>query len=486
MVKVRFAPSPTGYLHIGGARTALFNYLFAKKNNGKFIVRIEDTDKERSTRESVDKILDSLRWMGLEWDEGPEAGGENGPYFQSQRADIYKKYIDKLIEEKKVYKCYCTKDELDALREKAKKDRTAFRYPGTCRNAAEREGGGEYTLRLKTPAEGETVVKDIVRGDVVFKNDVIDDFIIARGDGSAMYNFVVTVDDALMGITHVIRGEDHLSNTPKQAQIYKALGFNVPLFAHIPLILGPDKSRLSKRHGATSVGDYRDRGILPEAFLNALALLGWSYDDKTEMFSKEELEKLFDLSRVHKSGAMFDNTKMEYFNGIYIRKMDIDSLTEKCIPHLKEAGLIDENTDREFIKSVVRLQQEKIRTFRECADISVYFFRDDYEMNEAALKVWEKNKEQRGDVLKIFKEFIKEDKWWSKDTVYNKNENSAGKSMEEALKETMAKAEIKPKVYMHTIRAVLTGTTTGPGLFDIISVMGKEKVLKRIQKYESE
>ncbi|HDT15366.1 MAG TPA: glutamate--tRNA ligase, partial [Firmicutes bacterium] len=419
----------------------------------------------------------------IDWDEGPIAGGQNGPYFQSQRGEIYKKYIDKLIEEGKVYKCFCSKEELDEQREKAKKERTAFRYPGTCRKGNSEKEGCQYTLRLKTEDEGETVIKDMVRGDVVFKNDVIDDYIIARSDGSAMYNFVVAIDDALMGITHVIRGEDHLSNTPKQVQIYKALGFEIPRFAHIPLILGPDKSRLSKRHGATSVGEYRDRGILPEAFLNALALLGWSYDDKTEMFSKEELEKFFDISRVHKSGAMFDNTKMEYFNGIYIRKMDENSLTEKCIPHFKEAGLIDENTDRDFIHSVVRLQQEKIRTFRECADISRYFFKDDYDMDEAAQKVWEKNEEQRGSVLDVFKGFISDDKWWEPKVVYNKSEESAGRSMEEQLKEKMDEAGIKPKVYMHTIRAVLTGTTTGPGLFDIIEVMGKEKVLRRIEKY---
>jgi len=466
LVRVRFAPSPTGYLHIGGARTALFNWLFARKNNGKFILRIEDTDKERSTEESVKVILDSLKWMGLDWDEGPGKDGEFGPYFQSQREGVYTEYIEQLLDEGKAYPCYCTKEELDAEREQAKKEKRPYKYSGKCRNAGEKDK--PYTVRLRVEQEGETVVKDLIRGDVSFKNEVLDDFIIARADASPIYNFVVAVDDALMKITHVIRGEDHLSNTPKQAQVYKALGFPVPEFAHIPLILGPDKSRLSKRHGATSVGEYEKMGILPDAFVNALALLGWAYDDKTEKFSREELIKYFDLSRVHKSGAMYDINKMYHFNGIYIREMDIDKLVELCVPYLKETGFIDDKTDPEYIKHIVSLEQEKLKTLSEIAESTVYFFKE-VEADEKAAKVLEKNKDNLVKILELLKAAI------------NKTVNK--EEIEKEIRENMEKEGIKPKAYMHVARAVLSGRTTGPGLFDIIETLGKSTCLKRIGKH---
>lgn len=479
MVRVRFAPSPTGYLHIGGARTALFNWLFARKHNGKFILRIEDTDKERSTEESLKEILKSLRWLGLNWDEGPDIGGPYGPYFQSQRLDIYIKYIDKLLRDKKAYKCFCTKEELEADRKKAESEKRAFKYSGKCRNLTEEEirqkenAGMPYTVRIKIEQAGETVIKDKIRGDVVFQNSVLDDFIILRTDKVPVYNFVVVVDDALMEITHVIRGEDHLSNTPKQIHLYKALGFPVPEFAHIPLILGPDKSKLSKRHGETSCSMYEKNGFLQEAFMNYLALLGWSPEgEKTEM-SINEIIREFSLEKVHKAGAVFDNQKLLWLNGVYIRKKNIDDLTQLCIIYLKKDGLISEDDAKnryEYIKKVVLLQQEKIKTLSEISQLSDYFFKDEINLTDDAKKVLEKNKANINKVLKVLKDIILE-------------VGTDKSKVEEKIRVDMENAGIKPKVYMHVIRVTLTGTTIGPGLFDIIETLGRDVCLKRIEKY---
>ena len=479
MIRVRFAPSPTGYLHIGGARTALFNWLFARKHNGKFILRIEDTDKERSTEESLGEILKSLKWLGLNWDEGPDIGGPYAPYFQSQRLNIYIKYVDKLLSENKAYKCFCTKEELEADRKKAEAEKRAFKYSGKCRNLKEEEvkekekAGLPYTVRIKIDQQGETLIKDKIRGEVVFQNSVLDDFIILRADKMPIYNFVVVIDDALMQITHVIRGEDHLSNTPKQIHIYKALGFPVPEFAHIPLILGPDKSKLSKRHGETSCGMYEKNGFLREAFINYLALLGWSPDgEKTEM-SVDEIINAFSLEKVHKAGAVFDNQKLLWLNGVYIRKKTVDELTQLCAPYLKESGLITDDDIKnkfDYIKKVVSLQQEKIKTLSEISTLSDYFFKDDIIETEDAKKVLEKNKQDVKKVLEILKNIIME-------TGVEKEK------VEERIRIDMEKAGIKPKVFMHIIRVALTGTTIGPGLFDIIETLGKEKCLKRIEKY---
>lgn len=479
MVRVRFAPSPTGYLHIGGARTALFNWLFAKKHRGKFILRIEDTDKERSTDESLGEILKSLKWLGLNWDEGPDIGGPHAPYFQSQRLDIYLKYINKLLQENKAYKCFCTKEELEKDRKKAEAEKKPFKYSGKCKNLTEQEikqkenTGMPFTVRIRIEQEGETIIKDKIRGDVVFQNSVLDDFIILRTDKMPVYNFVVVVDDALMEITHVIRGEDHLSNTPKQIHIYKALGFPVPEFAHIPLILGRDKTKLSKRHGETSCSMYENIGFLRESFINYLALLGWSPDgEKTEMSIEETINE-FSLEKVHKAGAVFDNQKLLWLNGIYIRKKSIDELTQLCIPYLKNAGLISDEDIKnryEYIKKVVFLQQEKIKVLSEISQLSDYFFRDEINITDEAKKVIEKNKQDANKILGILKKIIME----------------AGidkSKVEEKLRVDMGNAGIKPKIFMHVIRVALTGTTIGPGLFDIIETLGKEVCLKRISKY---
>jgi len=290
MVRTRFAPSPTGYLHIGGARTALYNWIFARQNNGKFVLRIEDTDAERSTEESIEAILESMKWLNLDWDEGPEKDGDYGPYFQSKRLDIYNKYLDKLIEEGKAYRCFCTPEELAEKKEKARKEKKQYKYDGKCRNLSKEEinknlkENKPFVIRLKVPQNEEIIFNDIVRGEIKVNTSIYDDFIIRRSDGYPVYNFAVVIDDALMKINYVIRGDDHISNTPKQILIYKALDFKVPDFAHLSMILGEDKTRLSKRHGATSIQQFKEEGYLPEALINYLARLGWGYDDSQEIF----------------------------------------------------------------------------------------------------------------------------------------------------------------------------------------------------------
>ncbi len=479
MVKVRFAPSPTGYLHIGGARTALFNYLYARHNNGKFVLRIEDTDKERSTKESEVEILESMKWLGLNWDEGPGVSADDSMYYQTRRLDVYHKYAEKLLSEGKAYKCFCTKEELDADRKKAEAEKRAFKYDGKCGRLSAEEvkaneaAGKPFVVRIRVEQTGETIVKDIVRGDVKVQNSTLDDVIILRTDKMPIYNFVVVVDDVEMGITHVIRGEDHLSNTPKQIHIYKALGFPMPEFAHIPLILGQDKSKLSKRHGETSVMRYKELGYLPEALVNYLALLGWSPDNEDTIFSMEQLIEKFALDRVHKSGAMFDNKKLMYINGVHIRGKSADELTKMCVPYLIKDGVITEDDVKnryDFVKHTVVLQQEKLQVLSEISALSSYFYKDEYEMNEDAAKVWEKNAAERVKILEIFKKIVEE-------TGVDKVK------VEERLKADMEAAGIKAKAFMHVIRVVLSGTTMGPGLFDIVETLGKDKCLKRIAKY---
>lgn len=341
-VRVRFAPSPTGRLHIGGARTAIFNWAFARAMGGVFILRIEDTDPERSTKENVDVILNAMKWLGLDWDEGPEVGGQAGPYFQMQRMETYAQALEKLKERTCVYPCFCTKEELDAKREAAG---DAYEgYDRTCRDldpteAKRRIDAGEaHTWRLKVPRDhGPIEFVDAVYGHVSFPADVMDDMILVRTDGSPTYNFAVVCDDANMGITHVIRGDDHLSNTPRQILIYEALGLQVPTFAHLSMILGPDGKKLSKRHGATSVEEYRDRGFLPDAMVNFLALLGWSLDGETTIMSREEICTSFGLDRITKKDAIFDEKKLQWMNGVYIRELDAHGWVKASLPWLEEA-----------------------------------------------------------------------------------------------------------------------------------------------------
>ena len=352
-VRVRFAPSPTGPFHIGGARSALFNFLFARKYGGKVILRIEDTDRERSSRGSEQDIMNSMGWLGITWDEGPDVGGEFGPYRQMERLSIYEKYVQQLFDKGYAYYCYCTEEELEALRQEQMAKGEMVRYTGRCRDLTEEERkafeaeGRKAVVRFRVPEEEIIKINDLVRGEVSFESSGIGDFIIVKSDGVPTYNFAVVVDDHEMGITHVIRAEEHLSNTPRQVLIYNALGIPLPEFAHISLILGKDHSKMSKRHGATSINQYMELGYLPEALVNFLALLGWAPEGEEEVLSMEELIAGFSLDRVSKSPAVFDLEKLQWLNGLYIRSSDIERITRMALPYYQKAGYASENPDAE-------------------------------------------------------------------------------------------------------------------------------------------
>ncbi|KAF8677229.1 hypothetical protein HU200_046707 [Digitaria exilis] len=364
-VRVRFAPSPTGNLHVGGARTALFNYLFARSNGGRFVLRVEDTDLERSTRKSEEAVLADLTWLGLQWDEGPDVGGEFGPYRQSERNSLYKQYAQKLLDSGAVYRCFCSNEELEQMKEVAKQRQLPPVYMGKWATASdtevekELEKGTPYTYRFRVPKEGSLKINDLIRGEVSWNLDTLGDFVIMRSNGQPVYNFCVTVDDATMQISHVIRAEEHLPNTLRQALIYKALGFPMPSFAHVSLILAPDKSKLSKRHGATSVGQYKEMGYLPQAMVNYLALLGWGDGTENEFFTIDDLVEKFTINRVNKSGAVFDATKLKWMNGQHLRSFPPDELIKAFEDRWKNTGILQES-ESGFAKEAAELLKDGI------------------------------------------------------------------------------------------------------------------------------
>ncbi len=470
MVRVRFAPSPTGYLHIGNARTALFNYLFARKNNGIFILRIEDTDKERSKKEYEEGIIEDLKWIGIEWDEGPDIGGDYGPYRQSERLSIYREMADKLLREGKAYKCFCTKEEIE-------KRTKGTGYDGKCRNLTEEEierfekEGREYVLRFKVPEKGKIVVNDLIRGKVEFKTDFITDFVIMKSDNTPTFHFAVVVDDYLMKITHVIRGEDHLSNTPKHIMLFEAIGSKIPEFAHMSMTLGPDRTRLSKRHGATSVRAYREEGYLPEAFFNYISLLGFGTTDSKEIFTKEELIQEFSIERCHKANAIFDPEKLLWMNGFYIRNSSPERLLSLSLPFLKEAGLIKEplsEEEKEYLKKLIYLHREKVKTLKEIPLWIDYFLKDEIEYEEKSV---EKYLDEKG--KKVISELLP----------YLENCPSFEKeTLENSLRKFFEEKKYKTKDVFHPLRVAVSGRMRGPGIFELLEFLGKERVIKRIKK----
>lgn len=465
MVKTRFAPSPTGYLHLGNARTAIFSYLFARHSKGGFVLRIEDTDRERSKREYEEMLLKDLEWLGLEWDEF---------YRQSERFDIYREYVEKLLQSGHAYPCFCTPEELDRERKEAQRKGVAYRYSGKCRALTPgevkrfKEEGKPFTIRFKVP-DGETVVfEDLVKGHIAINVDDFGDFVIVRSDGSPTYNFVVVVDDALMGITHVVRGEDHIPNTPKQILIYKALGFEVPEFAHLPVILGEDRSKLSKRHGAVSVFSYREEGYLPEALFNYLCLLGWSPPDTDrEVFSKEELIELFDLKDVNSAPAIFNRDKLRWMNGVYIREViSLDRLYEQALPFLKGAGY--DVSDEDYVRKVLERTRDAYDTFSEMVEKLAPFFLDDFEIQP---DMWAKLEEMRSfEVLSSFSEKLKD------------RSLSTPEEVKALAKEVQKELGVKPKEVWHTLRIALTGRLEGVGIDVLLSTLPKERVLYRIRR----
>lgn len=452
----RFPPSPTGYLHIGGARTALFNWLFARQNGGKFILRIEDTDKERSTDEATHAILESMEWLGLDWDEGP--------YFQSQRYDIYNSFIDRLIENGQAYHCHCSPEELDQKRSEAKAKGLKPKYDGKCRELGLGPADGSV-VRLKTPPSGQTRFDDLVKGSISFNNDELDDLILKRSDGSPTYHMAVVADDISLGINYIIRGDDHVNNTPRQILIYEALGEPIPKYAHVPMILGPDKTRLSKRHGATSVLAYRDMGYLPHALLNSLARLGWSHGDE-EKFSKQELIDKFSLENVGKSAGVFNAEKLLDLNAWYIRESSDEILAHDVVPFLTNLGF--ENLDTEKLKQAVNTLKERSKTLPEMAESALFYFQDEITY------------EEKGD-----KKFLKPNVLELIEDLYRRLEK-APEFNQENLEKTfiafMEDREIKLGKVAQPLRVALTGKTVSPGIFEIMEVLGKETTLKRISK----
>lgn len=478
-VRVRFAPSPTGYLHVGGARTALFNWLFARHHFGVFVLRIEDTDIARSTDEATQVILDALEYLGLDWDEGPGKGGDYGPYFQSQRVALYQEYANKLIELGRAYECYCTPEELEVKRKKQMSLGESTHYDGSCRDLTEQEklaykGQGRVpVIRFKSLGDGETLVRDLVRGDVRFDNITqVDDFVIFKSDGMPTYNFAVVVDDALMKISHVIRGDDHLSNTPKQIQIYEALGFEVPQFAHIPMILGPDKSLLSKRHGAASVTEFYDNGFLAAAMVNYLSLLGWGYDDSQTIFSVPELIDKFTLERVSKNPAVFDIQKLEWMNGVYIRDLALDDLYDLALPFGQKAGFIPAEITpdlKEYMMRILKELQSRLKLLVDVVDLAQYFFDDNYPYKmEVVQKFLTKTKTE--EILHYVYDVVKDAP--TMDEEYLKPLFQAG----------LKKYDIKMGDLIQPVRVALTGSNVSPGIYDVLQLLGKERVLSRIER----
>ena len=474
-VRVRFAPSPTGVLHVGGARTALYNYLFARANGGAFVLRIEDTDAARSTDESVRAILDSMRWLGLSWDEGPGAGGAHGPYFQSERRALYHRHAESLRAAGRAYACYCTPEELEAMRESQVAGKQPLCYDGRCRalDAATRARleaeGRASAIRFALTPSGESAWDDVVRGRVSFDNELLDDFVLLRSDGLPTYNFACVVDDHEMEITHVIRGDDHISNTPRQLLVYEACGWEPPRFAHVPMILGADGSRLSKRHGATSVAAYRDLGYVPPALINFLALLGWSSGGTQELFTLEELERLFRLERVGSNPAIFNLEKLEWMNSQHLKRFPDEERARLVREHLTGRGYDLSRHSPEWFAALVRAIGDRLKTLPDAENYGAFALREELEMDENA---WGEMRE-RPEVARRL------------ETLATRLEADAAFSLESLERETRALAAefgIKAGELIGLARVALTGRKVSPGFFEVMWLLGRERTLARLRQ----
>lgn len=471
MIRVRFAPSPTGYLHIGGARTALFNWLFARHQQGEFLLRIEDTDRLRSTKESIDAIINGLSWLGLDWDKEI--------FFQSQRLKIYQEYASQLLREGKAYYCYCTPEELELRRQQARREKRPPKYDGRCRQLSPQQKevyekeGRKKVVRFKMPSEGTTEFNDLIRSKVVFQNSLLDDFVILKADGMPTYNFAVVIDDALLEISHVIRGEDHISNTPRQILLYKALNLPMPQFAHLPMILGPDGTRLSKRHGATAVEEYQRQGYLPQAMVNYLALLGWATEESQQIFTKNELIEKFSLKRCTKSAAIFDPQKLLWMNGIYIRKIGITELTNQAMPWLKEKRLVSDRLspqEEAYLQRAIALEQERAKLLSDFPGLIEIFLQEEVKYEEEALDALKKRDTSLFS-LQQMTELLK------------KVEPFTAPKLEEAIRGFAKAKGLKTGAVFHPLRIFVSGRTRGPGLFELLALLGKEKVLQRLRNF---
>ncbi|MEA1958262.1 MAG: glutamate--tRNA ligase [Chloroflexota bacterium] len=487
-VRVRYAPSPTGIPHVGNIRTALFNWLFARHSGGKFIVRIEDTDQSRKVDGAVEAILDSLRWLGMDWDEGPEAGGDFGPYFQSQRLDMYRKYAQQLIDGGHAYRCYCSSERLERMRAGMAERKESMRsYDRHCRNLSDEERAAYESqsltpvVRFKVPLEGRTTFHDIIRGDITFDNGELDDLVLLKSDGFPTYHLANIVDDHFMEINHIMRADEWLSSTPRHVLLYAAFGWEPPVYAHLPMILGLDKSKLSKRHGATSLVEYCDMGYLPEAMLNFLALLGWALDDKTEIMSRDELIKYFSVDRVSKTAAVFSQEKLGWMNGVYIRELSIDDFVDRAMPFLERdlPPSAPRPIDRDYVARIAPLIQERVKVFGDVpasgdmqavegiATQTKYFFVDDIEYDAGSLLV---KKIDKGTAISSLK------------AVVDRLQECAfdHESLESALRALADELGMKPGVLFGPIRIAVTGRAAAPPLFQTMEVLGRDRCLKRV------
>ncbi|MBG7617168.1 MAG: glutamate--tRNA ligase [Chloroflexi bacterium] len=476
-VRVRYAPSPTGYPHMGNIRSALFNWLFARHHGGSFIVRIEDTDRARLVEGATESILDSLKWLGMDWDEGPQAGGDYGPYFQSERKEFYRQAAEQLVSQGKAYYCYCTPKRLEEMRAEQTKNKLPPGYDKHCRELSGKDAticqtdGAGRVIRFKSPLEGKTSFTDLIRDEVTFENAKLDDFVILKSDGFPTYHLASIIDDNLMKISHVLRAEEWISSTPKHIQLYEAMGYDKPQFAHLPMLLGADRSKLSKRHGAVSLTDYRQQGYLPEAILNFLALLGWALDDKTEFFSQKELVKHFSLERVNKTAAIFNVEKLEWMNGVYIRNLKPDDLAARLIPVLERdlPATVKRPLDKDYVVRIAPLVQERIKTLNDVTELTDFLFLDKLDYGTDMLIGKKMDAAITRGALEAAQDKIEASVDFSEE------------GLENTLRPLAEELGLKAGQLFGALRGAFTGRKVTPPLFGIMLVLGKETCLKRIR-----
>ena len=476
-IRVRFAPSPTGEPHVGNIRTAVFNWLFARHYGGAFIIRVEDTDQARKVEGATEELLDSLRWLGMDWDEGPDVGGDYGPYYQSQRLDLYRRVAEELLERGSAYRCHCPTERLAEMRERQAKEKRNSGYDRQCRHLSDLErakleaGGAPSVVRFKMPTEGVTTLSDSVRGEVSFENSLVDDFVMLKSDGFPTYHLANVIDDHHMSISHVLRAEEWLPSTPRHLQLYESLGWEPPQFAHLPMILAPDRSKLSKRHGATSVLEYRRMGYLPEAMVNFLTLLGWSLDDKTEIIPTQELVGHFTVERVGKAGAVFSTEKLDWMNGHYTRQMSHDQLAEALMEHWRRypPAEIPDLPNGEYLRKIVPLIQERMKTLENAAPLIAFFFRDEVEYGtEELVKGMDEAGTRAG--LEAALQSLSELPTFGSDDV------------EQSLRQLAQDLEVKAGQLFGSLRIATTGLKVAPPLFETIEVLGKARTLRSIER----
>jgi len=475
-VRVRFAPSPTGYPHVGNIRTAMFNWLLARHTGGKFVLRIEDTDVARRVEGAVQAIMEGLRWLGLDWDEGPDIGGDYGPYYQSQRLELYREAARRLVEQGDAYYCYCSPERLEALRAEQVRRKEPPGYDRLCRDLTPQERarkeaeGITPVVRFKTPLTGQTGYHDLIWGDVTFENSTLDDFVLLKSDGYPTYHLANVVDDHAMEISHVIRAEEWISSTPRHLLLYKAFGFEPPLYVHHPMILGPDRAKLSKRHGAVSILEYRDMGYLPQTMLNFLALIGWSLDDKTELMSRQQLIDNFSLERIGKTGAIFNREKLDWMNGVYIRGLTADEFYDAAQPYIMEdldagkAVIADEG----YVRAVLPLVQERARTLVEVVELARFFFVDELDYDAGMLTGKNMDKAATAMALEAARDRLKPLKSFD------------AESLEAVLRPLAPELGLKTGQLFGVLRVAVTGRAAAPPLFATMAVLGKDRCLRRI------